>query len=176
MITLDQAKAMIDGALSYTQLKDVYNKILRAASFNKLDSPLEAQEYYQEKLNETMMNPFAEDLQVGTLVEVEGDIYKVTKMGKTITLKQLAGDNVIKVPSAETSQTITRIVDPNTMEEQETPETTVTQEDVQVSEDSKNNFDNVAKDSETLSKSEETAKNSDAATRKDKMFNNSKKC
>lgn len=176
VITLEQSKEMIDSALSLSELKDVYSKLLRAASFNKLDDAMEVQDYYQQKLTDRMENPVAEDLTVGTLVEIDGNIFKVTKAGKTISLKQLGGDITLNIPAAETSMTINRIIDPKSMEEEPTPETSVTEDDVKVSEESKGNFDDASKDDDALSKSEENSKKSDSVTRKTKLFNNSKLC
>lgn len=119
-ITLEQAKEMIDSSPSVLSLKELYAQLEYAASLDKLENPDEVEAYYQEKLAERMNNPVAESLEVGSVVEVQGEVYKVTSVGANVSLKQVAGNETMTIPAQEASSTISKILDPTVSTEVKT--------------------------------------------------------
>jgi hypothetical protein len=119
-ITLEQAKEMIDSSPSVLSLKELYSQLEYAASLDKVENPDEVEAYYQQKLAERMNNPVAESLEVGSVVEVNGEVYKVTSVGANVSLKQVAGNDTMNVPAQDASSTISRILDPTVSAEVKT--------------------------------------------------------
>ena len=113
VITLEKAKEAIDNAGAIPALKELYIELEKEASLGNLENAEEVDAYYQEVLASKMMNPVAGSLEVGNLVEINGEVFKVTSIGKKVGFKQVNGTEKMSIKPEQVPTTVTRIIDPN---------------------------------------------------------------
>jgi hypothetical protein len=115
IVSLQQAKEMIETAQSLEDLNNVEDKLIELLSLGQLESTEGISELIESRRQEMLINPVASSLKKGTRVLVNGVQFRVTNdpsKGTTVNLKQVAGTETMKIPLEDTSFVIDSIVDP----------------------------------------------------------------
>jgi len=115
IVSLQQAKGMIETAQSLEDLNTVEEKLIELLSLGQLESTEGISTLIDNRRQEMLINPVASSLKKGTRVLVNGVQFRVTNdpsKGNTVNLKQIAGTETMKIPSEDTSFVIDSIVDP----------------------------------------------------------------
>jgi hypothetical protein len=115
IVSLQQAKEMVETAQSLEDLNNVEEKLIELSSLGQLESTEGISQLLDTRRQEMLINPVASSLKKGTRVLVNGVQFRVTNdpsKGTTVNLKQVAGTETMKIPVEDTSFVIDSIVDP----------------------------------------------------------------